>query len=188
MQERHGPRPFDVATRALIERDPEAWLRCARLPVNGPVEPIDSAVSTVLAEVDTVLHVRAPSAWLAHLELQSTRDRDLPLRMLQYHVLLRRRHDLPVASSVILLRPQADGPEFSGRFDCLGPFGTVTASFMFGVVRIWEHPVGELLTGGIGTLPLAPIAAVEPARLPEVIRRIEERFEQEASPDVAGDL
>jgi hypothetical protein len=83
MQEQHDPRPFDVTTRLLIDGDPESWLRYAGLPVNGPVRPIDSEVSTVLAEVDKVLHVEAPSPWLAHLELQSSRDRSLPVRLLQ---------------------------------------------------------------------------------------------------------
>ena len=108
MQEGRGPRPFDVATRRLIETDPAGWLALAGLPVDGPVRLLDSDVATVLTEVD------AASPWLAHLEPQTTHDPVLPRRMLQYHVLLLHRHDKPVASTVNLLRPEADGPELSG--------------------------------------------------------------------------
>jgi len=188
VQQQRGPRPFDVATRFLIDDDPEAWLTCARLPINGPAHVIESDVSTVLAQVDKVLKVDAPSPWLAHIELQVSYDRILPLRLLQYHALLRRRHELPVASVVVLLRQQADGQDVTGRIECLGPTGSITVAFNYEVVRIWERPVDELLEGGIGTLPLAPLARLDRARLPEIIRRIDERLDQEASPAEASQL
>jgi predicted transposase YdaD len=188
VQHRRGPRPFDVTTSFLIESFPDAWLACAGLPVDGPARVVESDVSMVLAEVDKVIRVDAASPWLAHLELQLSRDRALPLRLLQYHVLLLRRHELPVASVVILLRPEADGPELSGRLDWLGPRGQATISFTYDVIRIWEHPAEEFLQHGLGTLPLAPLAAVEQERLPEIMRRIEERIAQEAPPQTAYEL
>src|SRR5262249_9253797 len=117
MQEGPGPRPYDVATRRLIEDDPAGWLSSVGLPVDGPIQPLDSIVSTALAEVDKVLWVRAPSPWLAHLKVQTGRDVRLPSRLLQYHVLLRHRHEVPVESIVVLLRPEAYGPELSGRLE-----------------------------------------------------------------------
>lgn len=188
MQEGPGPRPFDVATRRLIEADPAGWLALAGLPVDGPVHPLDSDVATVLAEVDKVLQVDAASPWLAHLEVQTTRDPVLPRRMLQYHVLLLHRHDKPVASTVILLRPEADGSELSGRFEQPGPHGAVTVTFNFGVVRVWERPVEEFLAGPLATLPLAPVSAVAHDRLPAVIRQMDERVRHEASPNEAGEF
>lgn len=62
---------------------------------------------------------------------------------------------MAVASSVILLRPQADGPEMARPLDTRDPRGHVTVSFSFDVIRIWQRPVEESLSGGIGTLPLA---------------------------------
>ena len=188
MQQGPGPRPYDVSPRSLIEGDPLAWLAWVGLPVNGPVHAIDSDVSTVLAEVDKVLRVDAASPWLAHFELQASRDRQLPFRLLQYHALLLRRHELPVESTVVLLRPEADGPELSGRLEQRGATGDVTVAFAFRVVRLWERPVEELLDGGLGVLPLAPLAAVEPAQLPAIIRRLDERFRREASPSSAAEL
>jgi predicted transposase YdaD len=189
VQEGRGPRPFDTTTRRLIEDDPVGWLRWIGLPVEGPVQPIDSNVDTVLAEVDKVLHVRGPEPWLAHIETQTGHDPTLPSRMFQYHVLLRYRDDMPVESTVVLLRQRADGPELrDGRLDLHGITGTVTVSFRFRVIRLWERPVEELLNGGIGVLPLAPISDVVVEQLPEVIRRMGERFEQEAPPGLIGEL
>jgi predicted transposase YdaD len=193
VQQSGGPRPFDVATRRLIETDPVGWLTWVGLPVDGPVDgpvrPIDSEVSTVLAEVDKVLRVDTPSPWLAHLEHQSSRDPGLPFRLLQYHALLLHEHRLPVATIVVLLRSEASGRELSGRFEQRGPTGDVTISLNYTVVHLWERPVDELLAAGLGVLPLAPLAAYGPARLPEIIDVLDDRFEQESpSPSVTGEL
>jgi len=63
VQQGAGPRPFDTTTRRLIESDPVGWLTWLGLPVDGPVAPLDSEVSTVLAEVDKVLEIDGPSPW-----------------------------------------------------------------------------------------------------------------------------
>ena len=187
MQEGTGPRPFDVTTRRLIEEDPASWLQLAGLPVNGPVHPVESEVSTVLAEVDKLLRVNADEPWLAHLEVQASRDPRLPSRLLQYHALLRHRHALPIESTVILLRPEADGAEMAGRLDLQGATGDLTLSFWFRVVRLWELPVETLLSSGLGILPLAPLAAITPDRLPDVIRRIESRLDAAGEPRTTVD-
>lgn len=104
----------------------------------------------------------------------------LPLRLLQYHALLRHRHELSVVSVVVvvLLHPQADGPEMSGHIALPGPTGAITVSFSFEVVRIWERSLDESLEeGGIGTLPLAPLSKVSWAHRPEVIHRIDGRLD-----------
>jgi predicted transposase YdaD len=183
-----GPRPFDVSSRQLIDRDPSSWLAWVGLPADGPVQPLDSEVSTVLAEVDKVLQVNGPAPWLVHLELQASRDERLPLRLLEYHALLLHRHRLPVASVVILLRPLADGPELSGEHQWHDALGELTIAFRYRVMRVWQRPVDELLNGGLGLLPLAPLAAVERDQLPSVVDRMAERLAQEAGPDEAGNL
>lgn len=174
-----------MTPRDLIEGDPAGWLAWVGLPIDGPVQAIDSEVSTVLAEVDKVLLVDAQPPWLAHFELQSTRDPELPFRLLQYHALLLRRHQRTVESTVVLLRPSADGPEMSGLFERHSATGALTVSFHFRVVRLWERPVEELLGGSLGILPLAPLADVAPADLPGVFHRVNERLTLEATPDSA---
>jgi hypothetical protein len=187
MQVGPGPRPFDVSTRHLIESDPVGWLAWVGLPPDGPVRSVESDVGTVLAAVDKVLRIDAPSPWLAHFELQASYDRQLPFRLLQYHALLLCRHELPVETTIVLLRRSADGPEMTGRFEHGRIEGQPTISFTYRVVRIWEHSVDELLRGGLSTLPLAPLAAT-PEQLLEVLRLLNERFGHEAAPGTAQEL
>lgn len=172
MQERGGPRPFDVATRGLIETDPAGWLKWLGLPVDGPVRPIDTEVSTVLAEVDKVLRIEARRPWLAHLELQASRDRDLPLRLHEYNAILRYRHKIRVRTTVVLLRRQADGRELTGLLEDVEPDGEVMLSFRYRVVNLWERPVDELLNGSLGVLPLAPLADVPRGGLQRILDRL----------------
>ena len=89
---------------------------------------------------------------------------------------------------MILLRPEADGRELSGLLEQHGPTVERTIAFNFGVVRVWERSADELLQGGIGTLPLAPLAAVQPTQLPTLIARIDERLSHETDPHVAREL
>jgi predicted transposase YdaD len=187
VQERGGPRPFDVATRRLIEFDPEGWLRWIGLPVDGPVVSVDTEVSTVLAEVDKVLRVEAASPWLAHLELQASRDPTLPLRLRRYHAILLYLHRIPVVTTVVLLLPQAGGQWDSGHFIEREPNGDVTVSFNYRVIRLWERPVEELLGAGLGVVPLAPLTTIDPGQLPSVLDRLDERFEREAPTPSAVD-
>jgi predicted transposase YdaD len=56
------------------------------------------------------------------------------------------------------------------------------------VVRAWQIPVGAVLAGGLGTLPLAPLADVSEPELPGVIRQMETRIRAEAPPETAGVL
>ena len=65
--------------------------------------------------------------------------------------------------------------------------------FRFEVVRLWQWPVGELLQGGAGVLPLVPLGAMPEGlspeeALPTVIQRIEERLVSEAAPAAAAKL
>ena len=188
MQEGPGPRPFDVSLKYLIELDARGWLDWLRLPPDGPVESIASDVGTVLAEVDKVLRIDGSDPWLAHIEVQASLDDRLESRLLQYHALLHHRHGLPVETTVVLLRPEAEGPRLSGRYQRRGRFGNLTFSFEYRVVRLWERPLQELLDGGLGVLPLAPLANVEPMDMPPVIKRLDERLSDEADPTTADEI
>ncbi len=63
-------KPFDVATKQLVEIDPLAWLRFLGLPGERAVL-MDADLSTVVAEADRILQVSNPD-YLAHFELQAT--------------------------------------------------------------------------------------------------------------------
>jgi predicted transposase YdaD len=179
------PKPFDAATKHLIEAQPGDWMEYVGL-ARAAVDVVDADLSTITADADKVLRVRADLPWLVHLELQSSYERDLGERTLQYSVLLRRRHGLSVRSIVVLLRPEADGPQMTGAVQHSTPDGDCYLQFQYRIVRAWQKPVEDVLAGGLGALPMAPLASVTPELLPGVIRRMEERIQREASPNEAG--
>jgi predicted transposase YdaD len=122
------------------------------------------------------------------LELQATYDSDMARRLLRYAVLIHVRYELPVETVVVLLRPEADGPAMQGTYSFTVPRRRrATLTFRFRVLRIWERPAEELLSGGLATLPLTLLANVSRASLPDAVRRMEERIEREA-PTRAADL
>ena len=112
------PKPFDATMRKLFELEPAAWLRFLHVPITDPgrVRVIDSNLSTVTAEADKVLWVDEPEPWIEHIELQAGRDVDLPDRVHYYNTSLGRSHKVPVHSTIILLRPAADGPDMNGIY------------------------------------------------------------------------
>jgi hypothetical protein len=129
------PKPFDATTRYLLEAHPDAWPRYFGLPSAWPVGVINADLSTITAEADKVLRIGVPEPWLLHVELQSSCDRLLPRRLLRYNVLLDVRHDLPVRSVAVLLRPEADGPNLTGILQRQPPGEDVHLEFRYQVVR-----------------------------------------------------
>ena len=181
-------KPYDASTKYLLEYDPLSWVRYVGLRNETHATVIDADLSTVTADADKVILIGATRPWLLHLELQSSYEVDLPLRVGRYNVLLEYRHRLPVWSVVILLRPDADGPVMTGRLRRTLPSGVCYDDFQHQVVRAWDQPVADVLAGGLATLPLAPIANVQSGQLPEVVRQMEARLNQEAPADVANSL
>jgi predicted transposase YdaD len=56
------------------------------------------------------------------------------------------------------------------------------------VVRVWELPAEELLTGPLGLVPLAPVADVGRAEVPDLIRRVGTRVSRDTDPGTADRL
>jgi predicted transposase YdaD len=178
------PKPFDATLKHLIQHYPADWLRVLGLPA-GPVELLDAYLATITTEADRVLRIRHRPPWLLHIELQSGQDADIGQRLLRYNVLLTARHDLPVHSALMLLRPAADGPRVTGLVERGLPAQASYLTFRYQVVRLWEMPVESLLTAGAGTLPLAPLADVKQAELPGLIRQMESRLKSLKTADAA---
>ncbi len=175
-------KPFDVTLKWLLELDPKSWARLLGAKEFDDVTVIDSDLSTVVLSADKILRIKAASDWLLHTEFQSGYDTEGDWRLLEYQVLLTRRAKLPVDSVVVLLRPEADGPAFSGllvRDSLLA--SEPRLQFRYRVVRLWELPVEEFLNGGLATLPLAPLAKVSDEQLPEVISAMSARISENAS-------
>jgi hypothetical protein len=181
---------YDATLRKLIEMEPVAWLRFLHIPIADParVRVIDSNLSTVTAEADKVLWVDDPEPWIEHLELQAGRNPDLPERVHWYSTIIRHSFQVPVHSTVILLRPVVDGPELTGIFEQKDRHGDVYDIFRYNVVRVWEQPVEEILAAGLPVLPLAPVSNVAADRVPGVLLAMSERMAQETSREQAATL
>ncbi len=181
------PGPFDTTTKHLLEAHPDDWLKL--LGITGlHAEIVDADLSTLSPEADKVLKIAAAPPWLLHIELQASYDPDLPKRMRFYNELLDYRHDMPVESVVMLLRPQADGSAMAGELSRTGRAGRMSKYFAYEIVRLWEVPAEQILSGGIGVLPLAPLAQFAPGTESAIIHRMQERINVEATPGEAATL
>jgi hypothetical protein len=56
---------------------------------------------------------------------------------------------------IVLLRPAAEHTDLTGNLR-VGR-GRRRVEFRYDVVRLWRQPVERFLSGGLGTLPLAPL-------------------------------
>lgn len=175
------PGPFDTTTKYLVQTYPRDWLALLGLRAAGPVDLLDAELVTVSPLADKVIRVHEPVPRIVHLEFQSTYDATMGQRLAEYNVLLHGRHNLPVRSVLVLLRPSADGPALGGVHEWGVPGEAHDLTFRYQTARLWQQPVETLLAGPLGTLPLAPLADVQPAALPEVLRRMADRVEREAT-------
>lgn len=167
---------FDVTLKSLLEDSPADWPILAGV-ANPKVEVIDADIATISGAADKVLRIQGPPPYLMHFEFQSGPDRSLPRRVNVYNGALEDRHDLPVASVIVLLCPQANLATFTGVYErsvprALEPYRI----FRYQVIRVWELPVEPLLHQGLGQLALAPISAVHEKDLPAVLRQMKRRL------------
>jgi hypothetical protein len=192
------PKPFDATTKWLVDLRPADWLALIGMPgaVGTPLDPeiephlVDTDLAAITAAADRVIRVYEPAPELVDLEfLTGHHGHETAATMLLYSRLLTRKFALPVRSVIILLRPEADSPLLTGKLEeRYGDGTTVYLTFGFVVVRVWDLDVEAVLRGGIGTLPLAPLANVSADAIPDVIRRMQERLDAEAPPELAREL
>ncbi|RUL88909.1 RpnC/YadD family protein [Tautonia sociabilis] len=173
-------KPYDATVKKLLEADPASWLRLLLGREAGPARLLNADLATVVSEADEILQVESEPPWLVHVEFQSSHDPALPLRLQRYNLLVRYRHGLPVQSIAFLLRREADGPGLTGELRHLLPDGRENHRFRFDVLRAWELPLDLLLSGGLGTLPLAPLSDEAAADLPVVLREVHDRLRRDA--------
>ena len=172
---------FDPTLKSLVEDHPLDWLMFSGRTTQAVVEVVESDVATVSGAADKVLRVHDPIPWLLHLELQAGHDPDLQERLQWYNTLLGYRHRMAVRSVLILLRPQADSPRFTGRYRQQFPDEEPYLEFRYRVVRVWQLPAEQFLAGGPGILPLALLGAVPEESLPGVLQRMDKRFVAEVN-------
>jgi len=180
-------KPFDATLKRLLEESPSDWPVLAGLP-RAPVEVIDADISTVTGASDKVLRVRDRPDWIMHVEFQRGPDQGLPRRTHVYNGILEDRHELLVRSVIVLLAPSADLSNLTGVYERGFAGEPPYLRFVYQVIRVWQLPVETLLSGGFGTLPLAPISAVTREEVSAVIERIKERLRGRREQALAKDL
>jgi hypothetical protein len=187
------PLPFDATVKDLVFRFPTDYGQEFARTGSTPLVALNVDLSTITAATDVVLGRGDPLDALIDLNFQSGWADDLLARVLLYNALLYYRYRVPVHSIVVLLRPLANDLRLDeGVHYSVWPERGQT-DFRFEVVRLWQRPVEEFLTGGLGTLPLAPLAQLPQGAsreevLADILRRIGERLTQEAGPEEAGRL
>jgi hypothetical protein len=183
-------KPFDATLKELIEVDASAWLAFAGLAHCQSFTFVDADLSTVSAAADKVLRVEeAAGPSLLNLELEARHAADAPGRLHLYSTLLQHRHGLPVRSVLLLLRREANASAVTGTLVQHLPGDPVPYDvFRYRVIRLWDVPVADLLKGGLGTLPLAPLTDEAVVDLTAVVGQVEQRFRSEASAAEADKL
>jgi len=176
---------FDVSTKELVWDDPAAWLEGFGIGPRGPVEVIDSDITTLSAAADKVIRVGGPEPYLVNIELQSSHETTLARTLWYRQVALDYRHDLPVLTVLVLLRKEANSPSLTGRYDRHMPDGWQTNRYDYRVVRLWQEKVESFLNAGVGLVPLAPLTDVPEADLPRIVGRMAERINAEPRPRAA---
>ena len=111
-------KPFDATTRELIELGPAAWLEYLGIPVPDPnrvrvdrLQPFDDHRRGRQGVVDR----GSGSPGSSTSSSRPGRDHRLDERVQLYNTLLSYRFRIPVRTSLVLLRPEADGPELTGE-------------------------------------------------------------------------
>jgi hypothetical protein len=130
---------------------------------------------------------------LIHIDFQSGPDTALPRRLLLYNALLHEAYGVPVHTAVVLVRPGTGHARLRGTVGYQVVPRQGRMAFRFQVIRLWLRPAEDLLAGGLGVLPLAPLGrlpagARPPTGLVGVVERLVERVTREAAPDEAPDL
>ena len=141
---------------------------------------MDTNLSTLTADADRVMWVTTTTPYVANFEMQASYEDDGDRKVFRYAAILHYKYVVGIESVVLLLRPEAEGPGFTGRLHYRAPGSEVV--FTYRLVRVWQLPVERLLTGALATLPLAPIADANAAELPEVVTRMKARILAEAEP------
>jgi predicted transposase YdaD len=181
-------KPYDVTTKALIEQNPRAWLEFLGLPVTE-CEVFDADLSTVSTEADKIIKVTAPILYGVHEEFQASAEVRMPDRLLRYNILAEDKHQMPIHSVVYLLRRMADSfGNLTGVLERKDIDGELMVWFRYRVVRVYEIPVERFLGADPSLLPLALLSNLDGTTPESVVRRMDDRLQQEVTREQARSL
>jgi hypothetical protein len=182
------PGPIDDTLKHLTELAPQDWVVQGGWPA-APARLIDADIATIAGAADKVIRVAGRPNWLLAVDFQAGHDSVAKLPdLLLYNSALFKRHGLRVRSLLVLLHRGADSPQLTGLYERGFPGEPFDVALRYRVLRVWEVPPEQWLSGGLGLVPLAPLGDVRPQDLPSVIAQMKLRLEREAPPGQAADL
>jgi predicted transposase YdaD len=158
---------FDATLKEFFQQQPTSLL----LELTGGVRVVEflnvELPSVQERRLDLVLLLADET--LLHIELQSSNDRDMGLRMLEYYALLWRRYRKPVRQVVVYVG--------TPRMRMPAAFETEALRFSYSLRDVREWPAEDLLASGIfGDQVLAILGGTGDPR--RVIRGVLERIEK----------
>ncbi len=167
------PQNYDTVCKRLVASDPMGFLQFAGYTATS-CQLVSSQVTYRQGDADGVIRYGPPYR-LAHFELQSTYDPQMGERMLSYDVALCAANRLEVDGVVILLRPEADGPNMNGyvHYDNL--------RYKYRIIRLWEQDTDALFELPVSMLAFAPLCNVDEDGLPGLLKRIDRQVMSTAS-------
>lgn len=182
------PGPIDDTLKHLTELSPQDWVVRGGWPA-APATLIDADIATIAGATDKVIRVTGPPDWLLAVDFQAGHDTAAKLPdLLLYNSALFKRQRLRVRSLLVLLHRGADSPQLTGWYERGFPNEPFDVALRYQIVRVWQVPSEQWLTGGLGLVPLAPLGDVRQEELPAVIARMKQRLDREEAQPLAADL
>jgi hypothetical protein len=179
--------PIDDALKQLTELSPQDWVVRGGWPA-APATLIDADIATISGATDKAIRVTGTPDWLLAVDFQAGHDAVGKLSdLLLHNSALFKRHVLLVRTLLVLLHRRADSPRLTGFYERGFPGEPFEAALRYRVLRVWEVPSRDWLSGGLGLVPLAPLGDVRKADLPAVVAQMKQRFDREA-PGFAAEL
>ncbi|WP_376797053.1 Rpn family recombination-promoting nuclease/putative transposase [Thermogemmatispora sp.] len=180
---RLGQQRWDRSSRGLLQaalKDVLTWL-CEGVELIGECEEgsrLSGEMQSLQLRADELCRVQVGGRpCLFHIEFQARGDAQMANRLLEYNIVARRLYNQEVFSWVIYLRAGGETPPSPLRWPGLHEGEADTLSFSYGVVKLWEVPVEDLLRLDLpGIWPLAPLC--RGGRRYEVVERVLTGLEQ----------
>jgi predicted transposase/invertase (TIGR01784 family) len=163
---------FDNVSKFLAERysaDFATWLLGRNItlttlnPTELNVEPIRADSVVLLSSSELILHT----------EFQTEPDKEMPLRMADYYIRLRRRFPTKSIEQIVIYL-HSTGSELVRQTEYVTP----KMNHQFRVIRLWEEPVENFMSIP-GLLPYAVLA--QTSERERVLERVVVELERVAS-------
>lgn len=142
---------FDNVSKFLAERysaDFATWLLGRKIPLTT-LNPTELNVEPIRADSVVLL---SSAEMILHTEFQTEPDKDMPLRMADYYIRLRRRFPATEIEQVVVYL-HSTGSELVKQ----SAYVTPKMNHQFRVIRLWEEPVEDFMQVP-GLLPYAVLA------------------------------